>query len=188
MFGWLATRAPALRAESAPAVGIEREGIRQDLDRDVAIELRVARAIDLAHAARADRRDDFVRAETSAGNKGHEAPAESIVGYTLYVSEPPPAEVLEKRRMQSERLNKRRKRRNGDGTEERFDGSACRGRPTSAGRPDRGAETNISSQWKDVHSTIRSVALRRFATPVESLLTSGRPPLLRFSVVIPFAL
>jgi hypothetical protein len=34
-----------------------------DLDRDLAIQLRVARAIDLAHAAGAERRDDFVRAK-----------------------------------------------------------------------------------------------------------------------------
>ena len=38
----------------------------QDLDRDVAPQLAVARAIDLAHAARAERRDDRVRAELTA--------------------------------------------------------------------------------------------------------------------------
>ena len=43
------------------------EGLGQDLDRDVAIELRVARAIDLAHAAGAERRQDLVRAEAGAG-------------------------------------------------------------------------------------------------------------------------
>ena len=37
--------------EAREAIGIGGEGVRQDLDRDVAIELRVARAIDLAHAA-----------------------------------------------------------------------------------------------------------------------------------------
>ena len=46
-------------------------GVRKDLQRDVAIQLRVARAIDLAHAARADRRGDFIDAETGAGGKCH---------------------------------------------------------------------------------------------------------------------
>ena len=36
------------------------------------LSVRVARAIDLAHAAGADVRRDFVRAETSAGSQGHE--------------------------------------------------------------------------------------------------------------------
>ena len=40
--------------EARQAVGVGRERLGQDLDRDVAIELRVARAIDLAHAACAD--------------------------------------------------------------------------------------------------------------------------------------
>ena len=39
---------------------------RQDLDRDVAPELAVARAIDFAHAASSERRDDGVRAELTA--------------------------------------------------------------------------------------------------------------------------
>ena len=39
--------------ESRETVGIGREGIREDLERDVAIEPRIARAIHLAHAARA---------------------------------------------------------------------------------------------------------------------------------------
>ena len=34
---------------------------RKDLQRDVAIELRVARAVDLSHAPGADRRDDAIR-------------------------------------------------------------------------------------------------------------------------------
>jgi hypothetical protein len=39
----------------------------QYFDGDVAIQLAVARAIYLAHAARTDRCDDFIRAETVAG-------------------------------------------------------------------------------------------------------------------------
>ena len=40
--------------ESRQAIRIAREEIRQDLDRDVAIELRIARAVDLAHPAGAE--------------------------------------------------------------------------------------------------------------------------------------
>ena len=54
----------ALEAVAKLRVGRERRG--EDLDRDGAIEPRVARAIDLAHAARADERDDFIGAETHA--------------------------------------------------------------------------------------------------------------------------
>ena len=52
--------------ETREAIGVERERLGQHLDRDVAIELRVRRAIDLAHAARADGGDDFVGSEASA--------------------------------------------------------------------------------------------------------------------------
>ncbi len=56
--------------EARQPIGVLRERLRQDLDRDVAIELRVARAIDLPHAAFADRRSDLVDAETGAGSEG----------------------------------------------------------------------------------------------------------------------
>ena len=49
-------------------------GWRQDLDRDVAVEPGVAGAIDLAHAARAERAEDLVRAEASR-------PGLSAIGY-----------------------------------------------------------------------------------------------------------
>ena len=47
------------------------ERLRQDLDGDIAIELRVARSVHLAHAAFADVRGDFVNAEACAGGEGH---------------------------------------------------------------------------------------------------------------------
>ena len=53
--------------ESREAIRIGRKRVRQDLQRDVAIELRVSRAIDLAHAARADQLDDRVRTEGLTG-------------------------------------------------------------------------------------------------------------------------
>ena len=56
------------------------EALGQDLDRDGAIEARVARLVDLAHAARADRRRDFVRAEASAGGQRHRAVCVFVTG------------------------------------------------------------------------------------------------------------
>ena len=43
----------------------------QDLDRDLAAEPRVFGAVDLAHSARAERREDLVRAETGAVSQRH---------------------------------------------------------------------------------------------------------------------
>ncbi len=56
-----------LAAETGETVGIVRDGREQNLDRDLAVQFRIARAIDLAHAAGAQRRDDFVRPEARAG-------------------------------------------------------------------------------------------------------------------------
>ena len=60
-----------LPLEACEAIGIEREALGQHLDRHVALQSRVARAIDFAHAAGADRGDDFIRAETSARSERH---------------------------------------------------------------------------------------------------------------------
>ena len=46
--------------EARQAIGIGREQLGQHLDRDVAVETRVAGAIDLAHAARAEHTGDLV--------------------------------------------------------------------------------------------------------------------------------
>ena len=54
-----------------------RERLGQDLDRDVSVQLRVARSIHLAHPAFANLRDDFVDAETGAGGEG-----QTLVDYT----------------------------------------------------------------------------------------------------------
>jgi len=53
-------------AEASHAIGIEQELAGQNLDRDVATQRGVARAIDLAHAARAERICDDERAEACA--------------------------------------------------------------------------------------------------------------------------
>ena len=57
--------------ESRDALCIGGEHLRQDLDCDAAIELRVSRAVHLAHAARSEGSDDFVRAESSARCETH---------------------------------------------------------------------------------------------------------------------
>ena len=74
MFGCVsAATALRLALEARERVGVGREPRRQHLDRDVALEPRVARAIDLAHAARAEGRRDLVGAEASAGRHAHAA-------------------------------------------------------------------------------------------------------------------
>ena len=57
--------------EALAELRIGGEALGQNLDRDGAIEARVARFVDLAHPAGAKRRDDFVRAEASAGGQRH---------------------------------------------------------------------------------------------------------------------
>src|SRR6266850_6118072 len=60
----------ALEAREPLRIGGKQLG--QDLDGDVAPELRVARTIHFAHAARAESGQDFVRAEEGAGCQGHQ--------------------------------------------------------------------------------------------------------------------
>jgi hypothetical protein len=55
-----------LALEARAAIGIVRKDSRQDLDRDVAAQPAVARAIHPAHPAGAGRRDNFVRSQTTA--------------------------------------------------------------------------------------------------------------------------
>ena len=56
--------------ESLEAIEVGTECAGQYLDRNLTPEPRIARAIDLAHAAGAERRDDFVRPEARAGSEG----------------------------------------------------------------------------------------------------------------------
>ena len=60
-----------LALEALAELRVDGEMRRQHLDRDRALEPRVARPVDLAHPARADRRDDLVGAEPSAGTERH---------------------------------------------------------------------------------------------------------------------
>ena len=50
--------------EAAEMITARRQLGRENFQRDVALELRIARAINLAHAAGADRRDDLVRTDS----------------------------------------------------------------------------------------------------------------------------
>jgi len=61
--------------EARESIRIKRERLWQNLQRDVAIELRVARAINLAHPAHTDNRQYFVRAEVGAAAESDECAA-----------------------------------------------------------------------------------------------------------------
>ncbi len=67
MFGWLiAATARASRSNRARASGSSASVRGQHFDGDVAAEPRVVGLVDFAHAAGADGRNDFVRAEARA--------------------------------------------------------------------------------------------------------------------------
>src|SRR5262245_29816395 len=57
--------------KAAKTIGIGRQRGRQDLDRDVATQPRVARPIDLAHSPSADGIEDFVGTEVTAWAQSH---------------------------------------------------------------------------------------------------------------------
>src|SRR5262245_21686457 len=60
-----------LAREPRATVGIGGERVRQDLQRDVAIQLRVAGPIHFAHTTRAEQADHLIAAEPRAGREGH---------------------------------------------------------------------------------------------------------------------
>ena len=70
---WVIERREHLRFTPEPRepIRIERERIRKYLQRNVAIELAVARTIDLAHAACAEGRQNFIGTESGAGAERH---------------------------------------------------------------------------------------------------------------------
>ena len=76
MFGWdRAATALRLALEPRERVGIRGDGLGQNLDRDVPVELPVPRPVHLPHPARAERREDLVGAEARAGGKRHFRPS-----------------------------------------------------------------------------------------------------------------
>lgn len=66
MLWWFSEASVRFPAETCEVLHVLREGLRQDLDRDVASEDGVGGPIDFAHAARPDSSGDFVRADPSA--------------------------------------------------------------------------------------------------------------------------
>jgi hypothetical protein len=64
-----------LLLEAPQPVRVVGEGGRQDLDRDVALQALVARAIDLPHATGADDSHDLVRSEPGAGREAQFNPS-----------------------------------------------------------------------------------------------------------------
>ena len=59
-------KCPGLALESGETFLVVHEGVRQHLDRDVATQARISRAIDLPHPASAEKREDFVGPEARA--------------------------------------------------------------------------------------------------------------------------
>ena len=64
-------RGLGLLLEAAHEVGLVGERLGQNLQRDVALQSRIASPIHLAHAAAANQLDDFIDADASARRKGH---------------------------------------------------------------------------------------------------------------------
>ena len=64
--------------EAAQPVGVLREGRRQHLDRDLAAEARILRAVHLAHPPGADLAEDLVGAELRAGRERHRSPRRDV--------------------------------------------------------------------------------------------------------------
>ena len=67
-----------LLLEAPQPVGVGGEQRRQHLDRDLALEPLVARAVHLSHASRADRREDLVGTELGAGAQRHFTPLDQV--------------------------------------------------------------------------------------------------------------
>jgi hypothetical protein len=57
--------------EPRQAIGIPRQRIGEDLDRDVAIQPRVPRTVHLAHPACTKHTDDFVLSKPEPGGERH---------------------------------------------------------------------------------------------------------------------
>ena len=72
MFGMIqGGKGLGLAFEAGDAIRIGRQPLRKDFDRDVAVELGIAGAIDLAHAAFAQLRQDVVGARASSRSLRH---------------------------------------------------------------------------------------------------------------------
>src|SRR5207249_331066 len=70
---------PRLALETGEAIAVLEEEIRQGLDRDLAVQLQVPRAVDLSHAAPANRGDDLVRADAGTGCESHRVEIQYVI-------------------------------------------------------------------------------------------------------------
>jgi hypothetical protein len=59
--------------ESCHALGVAGKRFGQDLESDVALQLGVACAVNLAHSARTDGRENLIQTDSSPDRKGHGA-------------------------------------------------------------------------------------------------------------------
>ncbi len=72
MLGWFSeARTLGFTLEAGQAVGISRKGVGEDLEGDIAVELRVGGLPDLAHPALTEEGSDVVVPEAGAGGQGH---------------------------------------------------------------------------------------------------------------------
>ena len=93
--------------EAAQAVRVLRERGGQHLDRDLASEARVLRAVDLAHSPGADLAEDLVGAELRAGGERHfDLSGEGVAGRVAIQTSP----SLTSRMRQSHRLSGEREK------------------------------------------------------------------------------
>jgi hypothetical protein len=75
---------PRLAFETREAIGIARDGVGQDFNRDIATESDVVGALHLAHAAAADECGDLIRRQSSPGSERHRVEVPGILsGSTL---------------------------------------------------------------------------------------------------------
>ena len=58
-------------SRNSQPLGVLREGGGENLYRDFAVQLRIARFVDFTHASSADRSDDLVGAQTSPRSESH---------------------------------------------------------------------------------------------------------------------
>ena len=79
MPGWEAGKDLGLPREPGEALWVSREGVGEDLQRDLAVELRVGRLPDLAHAAFPEEGGDVVVPEAGARVKSHHSLAAVLV-------------------------------------------------------------------------------------------------------------
>jgi hypothetical protein len=62
----------SLALEPGEAIGIVNEQVGQNLQGDIAIQLRIAGSVDLTHTAFADQGGDFIRTEARARSQSQE--------------------------------------------------------------------------------------------------------------------